>query len=123
MNKLLSGAIIGGILCATSFMTTSQLAHAAVRTTGVASWYKMGKVTANGERFKPNGLTAAHRFLPFGTRVRVTNLRNGRKVTVRINDRGPFIKGRIIDLAFGAARKIGLHRSGVTRVKLEILRR
>ena len=83
----------------------------------------MGKVTANGERFNPNGLTAAHRHLPFGTRVRVTNMRNGRKVMVRINDRGPFIKNRIIDLAFGAARRIGLDRSGITRVKLEIIPR
>ncbi len=118
MNKLFGGIILG-----IGLVLTSQLAHAAIRHTGIASWYKMGKITANGERFNPNGLTAAHKTLPFGTRVRVTNLRNGRKVTVRINDRGPFIKGRIIDLAYGAARKIGLHRSGIARVKLEILRR
>lgn len=90
--------------------------------TGHASWYKMGKVTANGERFNPHGLTAAHRTLPFGTKVRVKNLRNGKSVVVRINDRGPFIKGRVIDLALGAAKKIGLHRSGTTRVSLTVLK-
>jgi rare lipoprotein A len=89
--------------------------------TGKASWYKMGDRTANGERFNPHGLTAAHRSLPFGTKVRVKNLRNGRSVVVRINDRGPFIKSRIIDLSMGAARKIGLVRSGVTRVAVEVL--
>ena len=108
---------------AATLLATSQLADASVRRTGIASWYKMGKVTANGERFNPMGLTAAHRYLPFGTRVQVTNLRNGRKVIVRINDRGPFVKGRIIDLAYGAARKIGLHRSGTARVRLDIIRR
>ena len=90
--------------------------------TGIASWYKMGKVTASGERFNPQGLTAAHRHLPFGTRVKVTNLRNGRKVVVRINDRGPFVRGRIIDLAQGAAIRIGLTRTGTARVRIERLR-
>ena len=90
--------------------------------TGKASWYKMGKVTANGERYNPHGLTAAHRTLRFGTKVRVTNLRNGRKVVVRINDRGPFIRGRIIDLSLGAAKLIGMTRAGIARVKVEILR-
>ncbi len=89
---------------------------------GKASWYKMGKVTANGERYNPYGMTAAHRFLKFGTKVRITNLRNGRKVVVRINDRGPFIAGRIIDLSLGAARKIGMVIAGVARVKVEVLR-
>ena len=90
--------------------------------TGHASWYKMGKVTANGERFNPNGLTAAHRTLPFGTKVKVKNLRNGKSVVVRINDRGPFIKGRVIDLALGAAKQIGLHRTGTARVSLTIVK-
>ncbi len=118
MKILVRGALVG-----VGLIVASQLAHAAIKHTGIASWYKMGKITANGERFNPNGLTAAHKTLPFGTRVRVTNLRNGHKVVVRINDRGPFIKGRIIDLAYGAARKIGLHRSGIARVKLEIIPR
>ncbi|GAB4350741.1 MAG: hypothetical protein Kow0099_34440 [Candidatus Abyssubacteria bacterium] len=65
--------------------------------------------------------TAAHRNLPFGTRVKVTNLRNGRHTVVRINDRGPFVKGREIDLSYGAARELGMLESGIERVRLEIL--
>jgi rare lipoprotein A len=86
---------------------------------GKASYYKHGTRTANGERFNPAGLTAAHRTLRFGTRVRVTNPKNGKSVIVRINDRGPFIKGRIIDLAQGAARQIGV--TGVSRVEVIVL--
>lgn len=89
---------------------------------GRASWYGSGKVTASGERFDKHGLTAAHRTLPFGTRVRVTNKRNGQSVVVRINDRGPFIHGRIIDLSEGAARRIGMIRAGVVPVEIEVLR-
>ncbi|MCP5082448.1 MAG: septal ring lytic transglycosylase RlpA family protein [Alphaproteobacteria bacterium] len=89
--------------------------------TGVASYYKSGKVTANGERFKPHGMTAAHRKLPFGTKVRVTHLRTGKSVVVRINDRGPFIGKRIIDLSLGAARRIGMTNSGVARVRVDVL--
>ena len=80
--------------------------------TGKASYYKSGLRTANGERFNPDGLTAAHRSLPFGTRVLVRNVKTGRSVVVRINDRGPFVAGRVIDLAFGAARVIDLHSTG-----------
>lgn len=90
--------------------------------TGMASWYgkgfKGGK-TASGERFKPEELTAAHRTLPFGTIVRVTNLRNKRHVAVRITNRGPFIRGRIIDLSPAAARELRIVRSGVARVRIE----
>ena len=75
---------------------------------GAASWYGSGHRTANGERFNPNGLTAAHRSLPFGTRVRVENRRTGRSVVVRINDRGPFVRGRIIDLSQAAAEALDL---------------
>jgi rare lipoprotein A len=90
-------------------------------TTGVASYYKSGKQTANGERFNPNGLTAAHRTLPFGTKVRVTNTRNGKSVIVRINDRGPFIPGRVIDLSLGAAKLVEMTTSGVAKVSYSIL--
>ena len=83
---------------------------------GIASWYQMGHTTANGERYNPDGMTAAHRSLPFGTMVTVKNLRNGRSVRVRINDRGPFVKGRIIDVSRGAAKKLGLMGSGTARV-------
>ena len=89
--------------------------------TGLASYYKSGKRTANGERFNPHGLTAAHRSLPVGTRVAVTNLKTGKTVVVRINDRGPFIRNRVIDLSLGAARVVGLTKSGVAKVKLNVL--
>ena len=89
--------------------------------TGTASYYRHGHKTANGERFNPDGLTAAHPFLKFGTLVRVTHLQNGRSVIVRINDRGPFVRGRIIDLSFGAARALDLVQSGVAKVKLVIV--
>ncbi len=94
--------------------------HHARRAGGNASWYASGQRTANGERFNPNGLTAAHRSLPFGTRVRVTNRTNGRSVVVRINDRGPFIAGRQIDLARGAARAIGM--GGTSFVSMSVMR-
>ena len=93
--------------------------------TGEASWYGpgfYGNRTANGEVFRPGTLTAAHRTLPFGTKVRVTNLWNGRSAVVRINDRGPFIGHRVIDLAHGAATQLGLVASGIAQVKLEVLR-
>lgn len=92
---------------------------------GVASWYGNefhGRPTASGERFNQRALTAAHRTLPFGTIVEVTNLRNGKKVKVRINDRGPFVKGRIIDLARGAAKKIDMVAAGISEVQLKILK-
>lgn len=79
-----------------------------------------GHRTASGEMFDPNGMTAAHRTLPFGTRVRVTNSRNGRSIVVRINDRGPFVKGRAIDLSSGAARAIGMSSTG--SVTMEVIR-
>lgn len=93
---------------------------------GWASWYGYdgsGNRTATGERYRPEGLTAAHRSLPFGTRVRVTNTRNGRSVVVRINDRGPFIRGRIIDVSAGAARRLRMISSGVAPVRVEVIGR
>jgi rare lipoprotein A len=93
--------------------------------TGQASWYGpgfYGNRTANGEVLRPGTLTAAHRTLPFGTQVRVTNMGNGRSAIVRINDRGPFHGNRLIDLAHGAANNLGLISSGVANVKLEVLR-
>lgn len=93
---------------------------------GIASWYGYdgsGNKTASGERYNPEGLTAAHRSLPMGTKIRVTNTRNGRSVVVRINDRGPYIRGRIIDLSAGAARVLGMIGSGLAPVSLEILGR
>lgn len=93
---------------------------------GIASFYsgaphEGGSITANGERFNPNSSTAAHRTLPFGTRVRVTSVRTGKSVVVRINNRGPFIGGRIIDLSVGAARAIGLTSTGIGSVRMDVL--
>lgn len=91
--------------------------------TGIASLYWQGRRTASGERFNPNDFTAAHRTWPFNSRVRVTNLNNGRWVIVRINDRGPFTRGRVIDLTPPAAKAIGFdRRMGLARVRIERLR-
>ena len=92
---------------------------------GLASWYGPrfhGRRTANGERFNKHHLTAAHRTLPFNTRVRVVNLRNGKSVVVRINDRGPYVRGRIIDLSYASAHLLGMHPQGVVPVRLELLK-
>jgi rare lipoprotein A len=92
---------------------------------GEASYYGFelaGNRTASGERFNPHAMTAAHRSLPLGTRLRVTNKANGKSVVVRVNDRGPFVRSRIIDVSLGAAREIGMQRAGKAQVKLEILR-
>ncbi|ACA19253.1 rare lipoprotein A [Methylobacterium sp. 4-46] len=101
---------------------TLQASTPALAQTGGASWYGpgfQGRRTANGERFNTHALTAAHRSLPFGSRVRVTNTSNGRSVVVRINDRGPYVGGRVIDLSQASARAIGI--SGVSKVQLSRL--
>jgi rare lipoprotein A len=99
------------------------------REEGVASWYgfetrkrKGGHMTANGEAFDPNGLSAAHKYLPLPFHVRVTNLENRRAILVRVNDRGPFVEGRIIDLSAGAARKLGFYKKGTARVRVEAIK-
>src|SRR5437764_1660465 len=97
-----------------------QIADLGGGSRGLASYYS-GRA-ATGERVGPNGLTAAHRTLPFGTKVRVTNLKNGQSVTVRINDRGPFIRNRSIDLSDGAAGVIGMKGAGVAPVRMEVIR-
>jgi len=92
---------------------------------GIASWYGPGfdgNYTASGEIYDMNGISAAHKTLPFGTIVRVVDLETGRSVVVRINDRGPFIEGRIIDLSKGAAEELGIIEKGITRVGLRIVR-
>ena len=85
---------------------------------GKASWYALTSMTASGERANPNAMAAAHRTLPFGTLVKVSNLRNGREITVRINDRGPFVKGRVIDVTKAAASKLGFLPQGVAKVRI-----
>jgi len=93
--------------------------------TGIASWYGPGfdgNLTANGEIYDMNGISAAHKTLPFGTVVRVVDLETGRSIAVRINDRGPFVEGRIIDLSKGAAEKLGMIERGIISVGLRIVR-
>jgi rare lipoprotein A len=94
---------------------------------GKASWYSVrtnrGTKTASGERLDERAATAAHKTLPMGTKVRVTNLKNGTSEVVRINDRGPFIKGRVIDVTIGTAERLGFVRSGVVPVKVEVLKK
>ncbi|GJE38331.1 septal ring lytic transglycosylase RlpA family protein [Methylobacterium persicinum] len=107
-------AVVLGMLAAVPGAVSPAAAQS-----GKASWYGSGHRTANGEHYNPYGLTAAHRTLPFGTRVRVENRVTGRSVVVRINDRGPFVRGRIIDLSKGSARALGMR--GTTYVSLRVL--
>jgi rare lipoprotein A len=88
---------------------------------GLASYYSYDPKTASGEKFDPNELTAAHRTLPFGTRLRVTNVATGRSVTVRVNDRGPFVPGRVVDVSRSAAESLGMTKQGVAKVKLDVV--
>ncbi|MVW74719.1 septal ring lytic transglycosylase RlpA family protein [Pseudomonas sp. R-22-3w-18] len=102
----------------------STVGTGGVTQTGKASYYgdrHHGNKTASGERFDQHALTAAHRSLPFGTRVRVTNMSNDKSVVVRINDRGPFVRGRIIDVSRAAAERLDMLRAGVVPVRLEPL--
>ena len=101
-----------------------ELAHARPAEVGLASYYGRahdGRRTASGERFDMHAMTAAHPTLPFGTRVRVTNLANGRRAVVRINDRGPHREARIIDLSYAAARELQMVGPGVARVRVEVV--
>ncbi len=117
MRKYVFAVVLG--LLVSAGQSAPGLSDSEIVTT--ASWYQCCERTANGEAFDPDGLTAAHRTLPFGTRVHVTNLANNRSVTVRINDRGPFTAGRGLDLSRGAARAIGCISSGTCRVSMTVL--
>ena len=117
-SRFLAFGFAFGAVCA---VATFQSNEAAAAQCGKASWYKMGHTTANGERMNANALAAAHRTLPFGTQVRVENLGNHRSVVVRINDRGPFVGGRVIDVTRGAAVELGMIRSGTARVKVTVV--
>ncbi|AZV18899.1 MULTISPECIES: septal ring lytic transglycosylase RlpA family protein [unclassified Mesorhizobium] len=107
-TALVAVTIAAGLMVGASSATAAQC--------GRASWYALHSKTASGERMNPSALTAAHRTLPFGTKLKVTNKNNGRSVVVRINDRGPFIKGRVLDLSKGAAGQLGFIGSGHTSV-------
>jgi rare lipoprotein A len=110
--------LIGASLPASALSTPGDVQS------GIASYYAAklhGRRTASGERFDANALTAAHKRLPFGSRVRVTDTRTGKSVIVEINDRGPYVKGRIIDLSPRAAKALGISKRGVARVDVEVL--
>ncbi|BCH21300.1 septal ring lytic transglycosylase RlpA family protein [Mesorhizobium sp. L-8-3] len=110
-------AVAGATLATGVFFAASTMPASAQ--CGRASWYALTSKTASGERMNPSAMTAAHRSLPFGTKLKVTNKRNGKSVVVRVNDRGPFIKGRVLDLSKGAAGKLGFIGAGHTSVCME----
>lgn len=119
MRNLFLGGLVAGTL-GTGVMALMMTGSAqAAGTCGKASWYALNSKTASGEQMNPSAMTAAHRSYRFGTKLRVTNKRNGRSVIVRINDRGPFIKGRIVDVSKAAARKLGFINSGHTSVCIQ----
>jgi len=105
----------------TPYASHKNAAEAQLASHGLASFYTEGTQTANGERFDTHELTAAHRTLPFGTRLRVTNVATGRSVTVRVNDRGPFVPGRVVDVSHSAAETLGIVGGGIAKVKLDVV--
>lgn len=114
-------------LLVTLLFTTNVMAKTKVNqhsTRGEASYYAgfhHGKKTASGERFNMHSLTAAHRTLPLGSKIKVTNLNNGKEVVVRVNDRGPYARGRVLDVSLGAAKKLDMIKTGTTKVSIQIL--
>ena len=105
----------------TPFARHHNAAPTQIASQGIASFYTEEQQTASGEKFDTNDLTAAHPTLPFGTRLRVTNVATGRSVTVRINDRGPYVPGRVVDVSYSAADALGMVESGITKVKLDVV--
>jgi rare lipoprotein A len=105
----------------TPFAPHDNAADKETASQGLASFYSEGAQTASGERFDARELTAAHPTLPFGTRLRVTNVATGRSVTVRINDRGPYVPGRVVDVSYSAADALGMVDKGVAKVKLDVV--
>lgn len=119
MKKFVGTAAFAAAALVAGAVTTQPTPAEARTQCGKASWYSLpGNRTASGARMNPGAMTAAHRSLPFGSKVRVDNLRNGRSVVVTINDRGPFTGGRVIDLSKGAAAKIGMIGSGTASVRI-----
>jgi rare lipoprotein A len=106
------------VLCLVEITALSQICLAE---RGRASWYALSTKTASGERCDPYAMTAAHRSLPFGTVLSVENLKNGRRVFVRVNDRGPFVGGRVIDVTRAVALRLGFLEDGITRVRLTVI--
>ena len=119
---MLRALVVAVIAIATGlFMVGKPTPAAAYANSGIASYYWEPQMTASGERFNPNAMTAAHKSLPLGSRVRVTNVRTGKSIVVRINDRGPYIRGRIIDLSSAAAGALGMRSAGLAKVRIEVL--
>jgi rare lipoprotein A len=107
----IKAALLGALAASVLLITGAQAAEC-----GRASWYALRSMTANGEMMNPSAMTAAHKTLPFGTKIRVVNKANGKAVVVRINDRGPFIRGRVVDLSKAAARSIGMIKTGYAKI-------
>jgi rare lipoprotein A len=103
------------------FASHHRAAETQTASQGVASFYTEGTQTASGEKFDTHDLTAAHPTLPFGTRLRVTNVASGKSVTVRVNDRGPYVPGRVVDVSYSAAETLGMVGSGIAKVKLDVV--
>jgi rare lipoprotein A len=116
INACAAGLFLAGLMTAAATLIPVMPASAAEPSCGRASWYALTSRTASGERMDPSKLTAAHPRLRFGTKVEVVNPRNGKSVIVRINDRGPFVKGRVIDVSKAAASHLGMIKSGVAKV-------
>ena len=123
-KAVLTAAVLAFASAGATVATTEVVYAGSKASAGTASYYGKrfhGRTTANGERFNMNAMTAAHKSLPFGTKVKVTNRNNGKSGVVRINDRGPYHGNRVIDLSRGAAAKIGMLNSGTARVSIQVL--
>uniref|UniRef100_UPI0035B4FA98 septal ring lytic transglycosylase RlpA family protein n=1 Tax=Nitrobacter vulgaris TaxID=29421 RepID=UPI0035B4FA98 len=105
----------------TPFASSKKAAASQIASHGIASFYTEGTNTASGDKFNTHELTAAHPTLPFGTRLRVTNVASGQSVTVRVNDRGPYVRGRVVDVSYAAAESLGMVGGGVAKVKLDVV--
>ena len=132
MKRLLTSAALLSLVCTTPVLASTRYTrhfeshHPAAVEVGIASWYGYGpwhpgRRTASGERLNPQAMTCAHRTLPLGSVVRVTDVRTGKDVVLEVNDRGPYGRGRIVDLSEGAARELGIRKKGVTLVRLEVV--
>jgi rare lipoprotein A len=122
-NHKASSATIGRVVVRSHppFESDRHAAATKITSYGLASFYSEGTRTASGEQFNPNALTAAHPNLPFGTKLRVTDVATGRSVVVRVNDRGPFVPGRVVDVSYSAAASLGIIGRGTAKVKLDVV--
>ena len=124
LGLTLCALVAAGCASTKTSRPTTAAPAAGTRIVGLASWYgqrHQGHATASGEAFDVNKLTAAHRTMPFGTRLRVTNVENGRSVVVRVNDRGPWVSDRVLDVSLAAAKTLGMTGDGVTKVEIVVL--